>query len=511
FTFSSDPPTSTGWRHYAVGGKLPDRLVVLDVVEPGKPCVIEHERDAQGVVHFGQRESRSALYRLLSLDAVSAPAASSAAYLDDVSSQPRAVDYLIISHRDFLDLLDPLVAVLKESGLRVRVVDVENVHASFAWGLSGPVAIKAFLAHTLRGWPGGGPGYVLLVGDCTSDYRGDFRNEIRNFVPSYTYTRARDEKWASEHWFTTLCGADGLSDVILGRLSVNNRDDAAKVIEKIVSYRTEPALDQWRMRATYVVDEGSAFENDAERLRQSFKPSALVGQRIFLSENPWEDNFYLPPEIVEADKAKVSPVTTTRILDMFNRGSVFVVFNGHGSPNIWSNDRIWFGGGSPNSDILLMRNGKRLPFIVNFTCNSGAIDYPDPPWNLCISEDFMRCTSGGAIALFVPSGPGVPTIHMRLAEELHDALFYADLRHLGDVVTLAKFRYLLKRNPADMIRMYVFLGDPALPIQLPDQVFPLAVDGGVVSALTGGEVSVSGRCKLGDDARATLGLFTPKD
>jgi hypothetical protein len=511
FTFAGDPPTTAGWRHYALSGELPARPLVLDVADSARPTVIAFERDEKGVLHFGQKETRPALYRVLSLDEISTPTAERTTDLADVSSQTTPIDYLIISHRDFLDLLDPLAAALGEAGWRVRVADVENVYASFSWGLSGPVAIKAFLAHTLRHWPGGGPSYVLLVGDCTSDYRGEFRNEVKNLVPTYTWDRGvRQEKWASEHWFTTICGPDEYCDVILGRLSVNSRKDAKTVIDKTVRYRTQPVLDPWRMRLTYIADEG-AFDADAERWREFFRPPALVGQRIYLDDFPWEDNFYLPPEIVEADKAKVSPVTTTRILEMLNRGSAFICFNGHGSPNIWSNDRIWFGGDSPNSDILLLRNGERVPFLINLSCNTGAIDYPEPPWNLSISEDFMRSPTGGAVGLFVPTGPNVSSNHMKLTEEFHQALFFEGLRTFGDVVYLTKFRSLVRHHQLEMIKMYLLLGEPSCPIQLPDQTSPLAADRTVISAITGGPVRVSGRADLGSGQQGMIALFSPKE
>ncbi|MCX8038333.1 MAG: C25 family cysteine peptidase, partial [Candidatus Sumerlaeia bacterium] len=515
FTFSADPPTSTGWRHYAVRGSRLPRPIILDVGDMVRPRVIAHERDADGTLHFGQQETRQAVYSILSLDDISTPTVELTRDWTDVSTQSTPVDYLIISHRDFLDLLAPLVQSLSSAGWRVRLVDIDSVYASFSWGLSGPTAIKAFLAHALRNWPGGGPAYVLLVGDSTSDYRGDFRNAVKNFVPTYTYQRGtRQEKWASEHWFTTLCGPDEMPDIILGRLSVNSREDAKTVIEKVVRYRDRPVFDLWRARATYIADEGASFREDAEKLCGQMRPPALIGRRLYLEEMPWEDNFYLPPEVVEADRAKVSPVTTTRILDLFNEGTAFLSYNGHGSPNIWSNSRIWFGGDSPNSDIRLLRNGDRLPFIVNLTCNSGAIDYPDPPWNLCISEDFMRCPTGGAIGLFVPSGPGDPNTHMRFSEELHQALYRENLRNLGDIVTLTQARYVLRRYPGDMaelVKMFLFLGEPACPLQFPDSEFAIEADRRVLDAATGGLIRISGQAPLSSPMQGKLALFTPRD
>ena len=521
FTFASDPPTSAGWRHYALTGHLPARPLILDVADPAAPKIMEYEIDKKSLLHFGQRETRPALYRVLSLDDVTRPKEVEPAAAVDVSSQDTPVDYLIVAHREFIGLLRPLAAALEQADWRVRVVDIADIYASFAYGLEGPDALKRYLSWTLRAWPGGGPSYVLFVGDCSSDYRGDFLNEVRNFVPSYTLEHAEDKKkWASEHWFTTLCGADEFSDIFLGRLSVNSRADAQTVIDKIVRYRTQPLLDPWRMRVTYVADRGT-FDDDAEELRRRWKSPDLVGQTIYLDDFPWEDNFYLAEEIVEQmvaarESGKVSPLTTTRILDTFNQGTVFLTYQGHGSPNLWSNERIWFGGDSPNSDILLLRNGPRLPLVVNMTCNSGAIDYPDPPWNLCISEDFMRSPTGGAIAMFVPTAPGYQNMHVGLSRELHHAMFRENIRALGDMALLAKYRYILANLPLqplqlDLIRMFLLLGEPACVLQMPEFSKDLSVDRRAIASTTGGVVRVTGRGTLGPGQKGLLGVYSPRD
>jgi hypothetical protein len=518
FTFAGDTwSTTTAWRHYAVKGKVPARPLVLEVANALKPKILAHQIDADGVLHFGQKEGGQALYRVLSLDAISTPTAIETAAVADVTKQDTPVDYLIIAHPMFLDLLDPLVAVLREQDKwRVRVVDVNDIYATFDWGLEGPIAIKQYLAWTMRHWPGGGPSYVLLVGDCTSDYRNDFRNKVRNFVPTYTYERgAHAEKWASEHWYTTVCGSDDYPDLLLGRLSVNSRQDAKTLIDKIVRYRRHPTVGPWRSRVTYVADNGE-FDEHSEIVRRQARHFALSAQPIYLDALPWEDNFYLPPEAVEEmiqedGFCKVSPVTTTRILNAFNAGTAFLAYRGHGSPNIWADERIWFGGDSPNSDIQLMRNQDHLPFVVNMTCNSGAIDYPEPPWNLCISEDFMRSPTGGVIAMFVPSGPGVPPSHLRLSEELAHVMFTENVRAMGDIAYLTEYRYLLKNYPIEMIKMFLYLGDPACRIQLPERTERLTVSRSVLTARTRESVRVSGKADLGPGQKGVLGLYSPKD
>ncbi|MCX7015424.1 MAG: C25 family cysteine peptidase, partial [Candidatus Sumerlaeota bacterium] len=157
---------------------------------------------------------------------------------------------------------------------------------------------------------------------------------------------------------------------------------------------------------------------------------------------------------------------------------------------------IWFGGDSPNSDNLLLLNGPLLPFVANFTCDTGSIDYPKPSWNVCIAEDMMRAPNGGARGLYVPSGPGQTYEHQQLAAELSQALFHDRMERQGDAMALLSARFLT-RHPSERdsndqrlfryIQMYELLGDPTTPFPQPRGACRLSVDPPAVEA---GRVSV---------------------
>lgn len=331
-------------------------------------------------------------------------------------------DYLIVSYREFIPLLAPLVDLREDNGLEVKVVDVESIYDEFNHGVESPEALKAFFSYALCNWRKP-PGYVLLVGDATSDYLNVARNDIINQVPSYTQeSENKDDRWASDFWYTTVCGSDLFPDMVVGRLSVCNREDARVVIEKIVEYERHPVFGPWRQTTGYIADDGP-FDDDCEEIRTQSTPQSFVGKTIYLEEFPWEDNFYLPKSLVEQEKLKISTRATTTLRDLFNNGMVYVTFFGHGSPNIWTDEKIWFGMASKNADSLLLNNREKLTFISNFTCNTGAFDYPIFPWSINISEDMMRVEHGGAIGFFVPSGPGYSYVHRPMAHALHKALF----------------------------------------------------------------------------------------
>lgn len=391
-------------------------------------------------------------------DAPAGAAADLARMRRTVLEPTEGADLLIVYHRDFVTPAKKLAAYRSSQGLRVAMADIQDVFDAFSWGEPSPLAIRNLLGHALARWEVGAPAAVLLFGDCDSDYLNVARNDVTNFVPSYTYSR-QGENWASDYWFSAVAGPDDLGDFIIARISTATREDAGTVVDKIIAYDKRPAPGPWRARLGFVADDGG-FTDAIETVMSDYTPQAYMSREISLNDMPYEDNFYLPADIVEKKGLKVSPEATRRILSMFRDGSVMITYYGHGSPNIWADERVWFGGDSPNSDNLFLKNSGRPAMVVNLTCNTGAVDYPLAPWNVCISEDMMRTANGGAIACLVPSGPGVTQNHIKFDEQFERALFQDGLRGVGEAVTMARLHYALAGLPADMLYMFILQGDP---------------------------------------------------
>ncbi len=395
----------------------------------------------------------------------------------DWRAADRQADYLIISHPDFIDLLEPLAEKRRQQGMLAEIVDVFDLYDGFSHGEPTPYAIKRFLLHALLHWkiP---PTYVLLVGDSTSDYRGLMREPVQNWTPTYRpeTTPRFEAQWASDHWFATLLGDDEYPDVLVGRLSTNSREDAREAIRKALAAAEGLPPGPWRNRALLVADNEIEFPEACETVRLKDLPPWVFVDRVYMDEMPWERNFYLEQSDVAAEDMKVSSHATQRIVDAFKEGVGFIGFFGHGSPNIWTDERIWFGGDSPNSDNLLLRNGDRMPFVAAWTCNNGAIDYPAPRWNVCIAEDMMRVRQGGSHGIFAPTGPGGTESHSRLSSQLIRALYREGPARQGDAIALAKTRALLVPGLNDYARMYLLLGDPAAPFLCPRNQLDISVE-----------------------------------
>ena len=150
-------------------------------------------------------------------------------------------DYLIITHADFAGALLPLVAHRRGQGLRVVVVDVQDVYDEFSAGRLDPEAIRSFIAYASAQWSKPAPSYVLLVGDGSYDFLGYSGYGSRNYIPPYLQMvnpiwgeTAADNRYA-------MLDDDLLPDLMLGRLPVSSPAEAAIVVQKIVDYAALPS------------------------------------------------------------------------------------------------------------------------------------------------------------------------------------------------------------------------------------------------------------------------------
>ena len=405
------------------------------------------------------------------LDSVPSIRAEPVQWNDSLFGPGSAFDYLIVSHPRFLGQLEPFLEFNRRRGLRTRVANIHDIYDIFGNGTLTPEAIRRMLAWGVRNWVDGGPEYVLLFGDCTSDYLGLTRADVENLVPTYTY-RHHKEKWASDYWYSCIAGEDEYADLMIGRISVIDEKAAETVIRKTIDYAEKSQMGAWRARMCYVADNYEQFRQVAETMRTDHTPHPFSARRVYLDDMSLEDNWYLPEEYINREYdahgswMKVSREATSLIKRNFDEGVAHMEFWGHGAPNIWTDERIFFAMDSPSRDTQYLEPSPLYAFVANYTCNTGAIDYPKRPHNLNISEDLMRQPEAGAVGLFVPSGPGNTGVHRRIVREWRAALFKDNIRQFGGLSVMTRLRFLGLGGPPHMAYMYLLLGAPALSMNL---------------------------------------------
>ncbi len=168
----------TGYR-FQVSEFNTNNLLAFDITSPGNvERVVNFEATGTGPYTL-DFEPESAVgqrtYLVLNADHVKSPAAIIEDDYGNLANPATGADYILITHRDLgwdgigdpHPWLSDLVALRQAQGLRVKVVDVEDVFDEFSYGIFAPEAIRDLLAHAYTSWTPPAPQYVLLVGDST--------------------------------------------------------------------------------------------------------------------------------------------------------------------------------------------------------------------------------------------------------------------------------------------------------------------------------------------------------
>lgn len=387
---------------------------------------------------------------------------------NSLRKKDRQIDYVIITHPEFKETLEPFVDFLeKEKHFSVEVANIFEIYNEFSYGSLDPAAINRYLRYLFRNNAAPLPEYVLLVGDANIDYRNFYNTTVRTYVPSY---RSQDDPLAdaNENFFSRL--SDGLlNDVHLGRWPVHALDQLRHIIDKTIEQHTQQfSYDdlEWLNRLTFLIDNG--YESEAEYALGKGVPREFFMEPLYLRHFPLKDNRMYPLNQRNIqNRRKRSPECTEAVLENLNRGTSFFFYLGHGGPNLFSHQRIILGGGTPRSDVRLLENEGRYFFMIVMSCLNGFFDYHSPPWNHSISADFLTRPRAGASAIFAPSGKGVVFWQQELSRSLFNALFSPYDLGLGESITAGRTFFQLSRGDQVTDDMYVFLGDPSLQTVYP--------------------------------------------
>ena len=360
-------------------------------------------------------------------------------------SSSNAADYIIITHKDFLKSIQPLASFHKSRGLRVKIVDVEDVYDFFNYGLEEPHAIKSFLKHAYEYWLFPAPAYVLLVGDATYDYRGYLKTESKNYVPTYPIITPFVET-ASDNWFAAFWGDDFLPDMFIGRLPAKTSAQADAMVEKIFNYQQNPSEGNWRKNVIFIADNpepGLPFEADTENLIENYLPKSYNATRVYLSQ-------CLP------DKA----ACTRKIIEEIDSGGVILNFVGHGALLVWSKKEVF-----KSEQIASLKNEDRLLFAIMSTCLNGYFFNPEYE---CMAEEFIRAEGRGSVASWASSDFTFQSGLNILNQELFLTLFKDGNNVIGKATTAAKFNLSVGgKSWRSFVDTFILFADPAMELALP--------------------------------------------
>lgn len=446
------PGNASGPATFAAGGFTTDELFIFD--RNGRRfsnVAIGQEGNGYRVRFHDPLAHAANGYDLLATRQFQPPVRLERAAPTAWRSPANGADYIVITPALFRDGIEPLVAHRRREGLRVTVVDVQEIYDEFAGGNFDPRAIRAFLTYAYANWQPPAPRYVLLVGDTQEGFRKRTkRNRGESFVPSYmAYTLA----WgvtSSDNYFVQVAGSDVVPDLAIGRFPCNDEDELRAMVEKTIEYETQPIRGRWRSEINLSAGDIDFFERQAETLNDHFVPKKVKVNRLY------------------ARGGSRYTGGTEEMLQIFNYGNAVINFMGHGAGGVFSNAGLF-----ELKDAMQVRNKGRWPILLAWSCFIGYFDNPETP---SLGEVLVRLPEHGAIASFGSAGRAWLIGDSFFNEIFFDILFKSGEVRLGEITRLAK-TVLYARYPSykDMVLNYNLLGDPALIVPLPQHEMSIEV------------------------------------
>ena len=423
----------------AVPGLGSSDVLLWDVSDPMAPQQLNGARVELGTLRFQDKAvSGERTYVAASQDALLAPAAIEPATGVDLRQNATGADYIAVVHPDFVEALQPLMDYRRSQGLRVTVASINDVYDTFSNGMPDPAAIREYMIYARDHWAGPAPRFLLLVGDASYDYLGFLPNSTPNFVPTYLLATHFVGETASDNWFVSLGDEDDRPDMAVGRIPAQTPQQVADVVAKTLAYEQDTNAGEWASRALFVADDKeSNFQTIADDLASTYLPKSYQVKKVYLgiSENP-----------------------SAELIQSLDDGVGFVTYVGHGSMNVWAQEKILQTG-----DVTKLNN-TALPFMMTMTCLVGYFHHPQAT---SMGEELLFKPNGGVVAALVPTSELLASDQSDLASNIYTHLF-GDAPTVGEAIMLGKQDLTLNRDiMQDLIETFALLGDPALRMQQP--------------------------------------------
>ncbi len=450
----------SGPRRYAVSNLATNAVTIFDVSNPFLPQqVLSSSVTSAGGAYTASFEINSSTpvtYYLSGADALQSAKRVERYVPPDLSGAANGADYLIITHRSFYTAVQPLANYRASRGLRVKVIDIDDLYNQFNYGIYHPIAIKDFLAYAVANWQPPAPAYVLLVGDGHWNFKGYTVSTSQGVVgnaPNYIPPNiAWVDPWQGEVDSTNLLanvvGNDLLPDLLIGRLPVNTVTDTHVIVNKIINSESNPAPAAWQQHALFISDNVPDAAGDFTALSDDvihdFIPASYTADKIYLNNLGCQPSTTTP-----------CPQVNYAITNTFNlTGALLVNYIGHASLNRWAHEKVLV-----NANIPTLTNLNRLPVILSMTCLDGYWNFPNVSG---LMEEMLRAPNGGMVSSFSPTGLGVASGHDSLERGFYTAVFSDGVQEIGAAAVAGKMALYATGANYDLINTFGILGDPAL-------------------------------------------------
>ena len=320
--------------------------------------------------------------------------------------------YLIITHDNFYDDIQPLAEWKHKKGMRTKIATLSQIGST-----SG--AIKTYIQDAYNTWqiP---PEYLLLVG-------------ASNLLP-----------WgssSSDNYYMDMTG-DIRNEILAGRLTVHNTTEAQTVVNKILLYERTPVLNDssWFIDACLIVREDYDPYDDSIYWSDAYHARSLMRAAGYDSIDTL---------------SRAAGNSASHIISSVNNGRSFVLYRGQGVNNWWSPFDV-------NPDLT--QNGAMLPIVLSITCSTIGGSSPEvaEKWLLTGTPTIPRGGSGYFATNTVLSG--VAHLRSAVSKGFFNALFLEGGRTFGQACEGGRLNVYTMYGHTGEYRGFATLGDPEMNI-----------------------------------------------
>jgi hypothetical protein len=382
----------------------------------------------------------------------------------------RDVDFVILTYADFMEQAERLKAIHNriDPDLNVYITTPELVYNEFSCGAKDVTAIRDFCRMLyLDSTPGRKIKYLLLLGDCSYDYKN--RDGIVDFVPSFETLESlyMNTTYVTDDYYGFMDETEGniahsLADIGIGRFPVQTVEQASQMVDKIERYimKDANAMTSWRNKFTFFCDDDSGFVRNADSLARMLKwvgGEGVVTDKIYLDAYPQ----------ISAPGGEIAPDVNAAINSRVEKGTLVLNYVGHGGEVQLADEKIL-----QRKDVDSWRNAPMYPLMITGTCEFSRFDDHQ---RTSLGEYSFLNQYGGMIAMFTTSRVTQGPDNMNFAKGVYNNLFRivgGEHYRLGDIYRMAK------TNGGTSEKRYVFFGDPALRLTYPKwKVETLSING----------------------------------
>ena len=393
------------------------------------------------------------------------------------------VDYIIVSHPDFLAQANRLAALHSSNdNLSGIVVTPQQIYNEFSSGRQDVVAIRDFVKmfYDRSTSQANMPKYLLLFGDGSYDPKHRIPGNT-NYVVAFENVDALNysDSYVSDEFFGLLDNTEGgwdsqndvgFADIGIGRFPARTQDNAKAIVDKIEKYislgspppvtgcnlQNCSVMRDWRNWISFTADDGDGGTHvlQAEQLATMIDTSATTRNynidKIYLDayQEEMTPGGGLYPTVVDAINKRIA------------NGALIFNYTGHGGTVGLSHKRV-----VEDQQISDWTNLCNMPFFVTATCEFAQYD---DPASVSAGELVLLNPNGGGIGLISTVRLVFSTPNFNLNQNFYRCAFQpinGQMPRLGDI-------YMITQNSSGNLvnnRNFSLLADPALRLAYPQQ------------------------------------------